>query len=373
MVYFRSMLIFEVSEIIFFTSLVTATLFLVTRTFPILLKGKQKKQQIFPPLSVVIAAHNEELNLERNLPEIISQDYPDYEIIIVLDRCSDNSKNIVERYADEYSFIRFMEINHIPEGYNPKKFALTQAINHSNTNWIVLTDADCDPGEGWLRSIGCLVDDETDFILGYGPYVRSKSLLNHFIRYETFMTGSDYLSSAMINFPYMGVGRNLIYRKSVFIENGYGEFRKITGGDDDLFVQYNATGKRTKSMIGRNTLTFSQPESSIVSYLKQKRRHYSVGKYYKDGSKLKHSVKYFFQTLLWISFIILAFESTSPIHVYWSFFGFYIVKGMLDWGVGEKLGSGYSYLFGPFLDLFYTVFVPVVVLVATASKKITWK
>lgn len=374
MMYFRTMLIYGVTEAVYFTTLSVLTLYHCWRTLSHWICSSKSDNHAIHPLSIIIAAHNEEKNLAELLPLLTQQKYKDFEIIVVLDRCTDNSEKVVKIFSNEYSFINYYIISEGKEGYDPKKFAINSGIKNAENEWLVFTDADCRPASPfWLSKINKYLDEDTDFVLGFSPYFRENTLLNYYIRYETFITGTEYLASACINYPYMGVGRNLIYRKSVFNTKGFGNFQHLTGGDDDLFVHHYAEGKRTKSMTGDATLTYSRGKTSYSQYFRQKRRHYHVGKYYKVHSKLIHGIKYSLHLLLWISFIILALQKQTNFLIVLSFFGYFIVKGLLDWGASKKLGDGYPFWSGPFLDLFYSVFVPVAAGIASASKKVTWK
>src|SRR5690606_33778770 len=119
-----------------------------------------------------------------------------------------------------------------------KKYGLTLGIKAASHEWILLTDADCRPNSRrWIRSMSRYFDEDTQFVLGFSPYRATAGLLNLFIRFETMLTAIQYFSFGWLGNPYMGVGRNLAYRKSKFLEEkGFNNFLHVTGGDDDLFV-----------------------------------------------------------------------------------------------------------------------------------------
>jgi hypothetical protein len=76
-----------------------------------------------------------------------------------------------------------------------------------------------------------------EIVIGYGAYNKRPGLLNKIIRFETFHSALQYLSFALAGTPYMGVGRNLSYKKDVFLRNkGFSSINHIPGGDDDLFI-----------------------------------------------------------------------------------------------------------------------------------------
>ena len=82
---------------------------------------------------------------------------------------------------------------------------------------------------------------QTQIILGYGKYISEPGLLNKWIRTDTTYIAMQYLAMAIKGRPYMGVGRNMAYRKSLFFERkGFASHLNLASGDDDLFVNENA-------------------------------------------------------------------------------------------------------------------------------------
>jgi hypothetical protein len=123
-------------------------------------------------------------------------------------------------------------------------------------------------------------------VLGYGAYKKYEGFLNKWIRWETAITAMQYLSYAKAKIPYMGVGRNLSYDKSIFFANkGFSSHSHLMSGDDDLFINQVATAKNTKISIHPESYTISEPKKSWDAYWFQKKRHMSTGKYYKPLHK----------------------------------------------------------------------------------------
>lgn len=326
-------------------------------------------------LSVIVAARNEYHNLQELVPAILQQEYQHFELIIVLDRCSDKSLEYMKSLEKQDRRIRTLLVDYLPDHFSPKKFALTLGIKSAKNEWCVFTDADCRPSsKQWLSGMATLADEDTDFILGAAPYYRSSGPLNSFIQYETFRTARTYLASSILKIPYMGVGRNLAHRKSQFLsERGYGEYQHIMGGDDDLYVHYHAKGSKTKNLMGEQYLLYSKGKHSWKDYWRQKLRHYSVSKHYRVSSKLKHTLKALLSVMLWISFVNLAFRGDKLWAVTGIIAGFFLVRGAMDYFSARKLGFGYNFFLLPLLELFHTVFVPMAVTVSNARNKVKWK
>ncbi len=235
-------------------------------------------------VSVVIAAHNEEKNLQKLLPVLLAQDYPDFEVIIANDRSTDGTANIIAAYPS----VKTIKITEAPEGVNPKKYALTQAITAASKVLILLTDADCLPlSRQWIRRMAAGFTTGKELVIGYCPYEERKGFLNTLIRYETFYTAVQYFSLALARLPYMGVGRNLAYTKELFIKtNGFQSHQHITGGDDDLFINEAATASNVAVELSLESQVVSYPKTTYKEWLSQKTRHLSAGKHYKLKNKL---------------------------------------------------------------------------------------
>ena len=102
-----------------------------------------------------------------------------------------------------------------------------------------------------------------EIVLGYGAYKKYPGILNKLIRFETFHTALQYFSYALAGKPYMGVGRNLSYRKEAFLRNkGFSAINHIPSGDDDLFINMIATKTNTAIVIDKEAHTLSEPHKT---------------------------------------------------------------------------------------------------------------
>ena len=140
--------------------------------------------------------------------------------------------------------------------------------------------------ENWIEKMQESFDDSTEIVLGYGAYHKRKGLLNRLVRWETFHTALQYLTYALAGNPYMGVGRNLSYKKTIFFRHkGFSAFNHVASGDDDLFINTAATKTNTNINISPEAFTLSDAPASWSQWIKQKRRHYSTAKYYRPLHK----------------------------------------------------------------------------------------
>lgn len=239
-------------------------------------------------VSVIICARDEAENLATNLPGVLVQDYKTtHEVVVVNDNSFDESKYLLEQLKKEFRQMNVVELTQEAKMIPGKKFPLSIGIKSAKHEVLLLTDADCVPAsEKWIESMQHTYDEQTEIVLGYGPFHKKKGLLNKLVRWETFHTALQYFSYALAGIPYMGVGRNLSYKKIVFFRHkGFSAHNHLPGGDDDLFINAAANKANTKINIDPESFTLSNPPVSWQQWLKQKRRHYTTSKYYRPLHK----------------------------------------------------------------------------------------
>ncbi len=249
-------------------------------------KPKTKTQQ--HPVSVIICARDEDENLARNLPGVLVQQYPStYEVVVINDNSLDDSKYILQELKKTFKGLNVVELTQEAVHISGKKYPLSIGIRECKHEVLLLTDADCVPAsELWIEKMQAAYDENTEIVLGYGAYHKKKGLLNKLIRFETFHTALQYLSYALAGTPYMGVGRNLSYKKGLFFKaKGFSSINHIPSGDDDLFINKAATKENTAVVIDPDAVTRSIPKTTWSGWLRQKSRHYTTAKYYKSKHK----------------------------------------------------------------------------------------
>jgi len=270
------------------------------------------KKAASSPVSVIICAKNEANNLRQFLPSILTQDYPEYEVIVVNDCSEDDTQNILEEFQERYSHLKVSTIKKDPKFKHSKKFALLIGIKAASHEWLLFTDADCyAESTGWLSAMQKNFTKNTDIVLGYGGYRQEKSLLNKYIRYETTFIAMQFLGFAMAGIPYMGVGRNLAYRKSFFFKNrGFSSHFNLVSGDDDLLVNMLARKDKTKTEYLKQSHIRSVPKTSFIEWVKQKKRHLTTGLYYKKKHKILLGGEVISREFFYATFVYLIATNT---------------------------------------------------------------
>ena len=328
-------------------------------------------------VSVIVCAHDEEENLRTLIPILLSQNHPNYEVIIVDDRSNDGTYDLLLKLTTEHPKLRMVTVRELPKHMTGKKFALTMGIKAAKHDWVLLTDADCRPGPNWIDGMSQHFSDDKNIVLGFSPYEKHPGLLNSFIRFESLLTAIQYFGFAILGRPYMGVGRNLAYKRKLFLDSkGFNDHLDILGGDDDLFVNQHASAATTAVAMGSSVMVPSVPKKTWREYFHQKLRHLSVGKRYRAADR-------FLLGMFTTTWILWPFTCLSL-----PFFGTEsaIVGGMilLRWFTLVALFSTAPRALGeanvapagwkvPFLDFIYAFCYLVAGPIALVTKRVRWK
>ncbi len=252
---------------------------------------KARKQQQpddsvpMPPVSIVVYAKNESDNLSANLPALLAQEYPEYEVIVVNDGSTDESDNVLKRFEQDYGHLYHTYIPEEAKYLSRKKLALTVGIKAANYDVILFTEANCRPmSKTWVASMARQYTEQTDIVLGYCAYAGHDSFMHRFIAYDNLISGLQMLSSALIRRPFTGNGRNLSYRKSLFFrDGGFSKTLSLHAGDDDLFVNKYADRHNTTVSYGGEGITEMMPVEHFKVWKEMKVSRAATQSHYKGG------------------------------------------------------------------------------------------
>ena len=323
----------------------------------------------------MICARNDYNNLRRNLPMILEQDYPEFEVVVVNDGSDDETSYLLKSFAETYPRLSIVTITENLNFFSGKKFPLSIGIKSAKYDVLLLTDADCRPASPlWIRLMQSNFVDKKEIVLGYGGYESRPGFLNKLIRFDTMFIAIQYLSYALAGVPYMGVGRNLSYRKSLFYKTkGFISHYRIRSGDDDLFINAVAERKNTRIEISHESHTISEPKTSFADWVRQKHRHFSTGRFYKPKHKFLLSAFMITQFLFYLLFIMLL-PSLYNIYYVLALFGIRMLSALfIHKKCMLKLAEKNLLLYLPIFELFFIIFNPILSLTASISKQHKWK
>jgi glycosyltransferase involved in cell wall biosynthesis len=328
------------------------------------------------PISVIVCAKNEEENVIKYVPLLAEQNYPDFEIVLIDDASSDNTLEIFEEFEKQYPNIRLVKVKNNEAFWGNKKYALTLGIKAAKKEHLLFTDADCYPtSKDWITTMSAQFSKEKTIVLGYGGYEKiTNSLLNKIIRFETLLTAIQYFSWAKMGKPYMGVGRNLAYKKEEFFNvNGFIDHIQIRSGDDDLFINQAANSENTTICYSPESFTYSAPKTTFKDWFIQKRRHVATATHYKSFDKIQLAIFFSSQLLFLITpIVLLAFQFQWILVV--SLIGFrYLITWIVTGFAAGKLKEKDVIYWYPILEIIL-IFTQINVFITNIfSKPAHWK
>lgn len=363
---------------ILFTLVITLRLVYYGWAGYFLLKTRNTKAHsaalVAPPVSVIICARNEAQNLQQNLPAVLEQEYPCFEVVVVNDASVDESAQILKEFQKKHAHLKVVAIfpsEKLTAG--GKRQALQKGIAEARYPCLLLTDADCCPASNnWIALMAQQFSENKQIVLGFGPYIATGSFLNNFIQYETLHTALQYFSFAFAGLPYMGVGRNLAYTKPLFYASGgFNGQMHLASGDDDLLVNRAATGNNTTFQIQPPSFCYSAAPDGWRAWFRQKARHAGAGKYYQK----KHvfllsclSVVHF----LFYGMLIAAWFVPFANRLLWLL---WLFAWLVQWTVFVLAGSRFKtkgMVAAPFYDVVFLLYFLAFAPFALTTKQVKW-
>lgn len=243
--------------------------------------------QEWPPLSVIICTREETENLRNNLIAVLEQDYPQFEVIVINDDDTDESEDYLTLLEEKYPHLYHSFVPDSSRYISRKKLAITLGIKASKHDWLVFTDAKCLPQSNqWLRLMARNFTSRTQIVLGYSGYGRGKGWLHKRVCFDNLFTSMRYLGFALAGHPYMGIGRNLAYRKELFYQQkGFYTYLNLQRGDDDLFVNRAATSENTRVETDANAIVRIQPVARAKDWREEKIGYASTARLYQGTQR----------------------------------------------------------------------------------------
>ena len=335
----------------------------------------EKTSTEMPPVSIVIAARNEFQNLSQNLELILNQQYPEFEVIVVLDQTYDESPDLLYALKQKYAKLKSAVVPLNDRFDGGKKLAITLGIKAAKYNRLLFTDADCRPvGSRWIQAMVARSAEANAVVIGYSPYKRAKGMLNAVIRFDNLLAGMNYISFALARMPYMGVGRNLSYTKEKFFENGgFKSHYALKSGDDDLFVNEMAGRVPVCVCIDQDASIETTAETTWKAYIRQKRRHLTTGWKYKWHHRFLLLLFPLSLAVFWVAGISLIVFHTW-LYIVLSLIGVRMLLQIFTFSRSSQwLGHTDLIVLAPVLEVMVLILSGIIHIANISAKQTTWR
>ena len=328
----------------------------------------QKHLSAFPKVSIIVAAKNEVRGLQKLLPSLLSQDYPNFEVIIIDDFSDDDSLMYLSSIRDSR-----LKVVSCTKDLPGKKQALKEGIGQASGKYLLFTDADCLPtSHHWVKSMVNLAENQPSAVLGYGPFERMSGLAGMVSRTDALDIIRQYTTAAVLGAPYMGVGRNMMYQKADWEKTGgFKSHEHFMAGDDDLQIQQMAKDQHITVCASKEALVYSPPKPTIFEFIKQKTRHIRVSTAYTTKSKFMAGIDPLLRTLFYAGFLVALFLNLST--ALWIWVSFMVISCLILALLFRKFGETALAIFYPLTDFILFCLYPIIFVLSRLKKDMTWK
>ena len=266
-----------------------------------------KLDKELPGISIIITAKNEADNLRKNLPEILNQDYHNFQVVVVNNSSTDNTSNVLDELKSKYPELYTTFIPVSTNNRNDKKLAITVGIKAAKHNILLFTEPDTKPlSNKWVYEYAKAFNNNVEVVLGSCQIEICKSVFKKYILFDNLFSGIKYTSMALINKPYMGIGRNMAFKKKLFFDNkGFSSILNIENGEDNLFINKIANEHNTTVLLSPNSLVVSNAINGFINWRNIKTNYVVSRKHYTGYKAKRLAFEVFSRYLFYLFFAIL--------------------------------------------------------------------
>lgn len=268
--------------------------------------GRVAYAQELPSVSVVVLAHAQEGEaVLQLLPHLVSQEYPNYEVIVVNDGTSIELQNAISLYECDYNNVYQTFVPDTVYNVSRRKLGITLGVKAAKNDVIVLTDAYCVPqGSRWLYSMARNFVPGVDVVLGYTRMAYAeKEKYGFYGLFERVLFALRFMAYAVMKRPFMGMGSNMAYRRETFFANkGFSAHLNLHFGDDDLLVNEIARRDNTRIEVSPESVVESHFDDKSEAWTEMRRKYNFTSKYLHTSSKAVFAFESVVHTLLWVFF-----------------------------------------------------------------------
>ena len=286
-------------------------------------KGAERKKKsvgdaALPPVSVVMAAQNDGEWLRTNLVYLLEQDYPDFEVVVVDYLSTDDTQYVLRLLSENYKNLKIVTFHENVNGYLGLKYPLSIGIKSAKNDLLLLAEPECIPMDStrftWIREmVAGYVHDHVEIVLGYCGIAYKPSLFNWLQQYDNLDYSVEYLGAAIMHRPFTGNGRNLSYRRSLFLKNdGFIYHYHIPDGADDMFVNQNSRRRNTSVVLTPEAYTLVQPQPTLRQWHLLRKHRIATHAYYSFWLKAARLAKPLGVLLFYLAGALLLALGTFP-------------------------------------------------------------
>ena len=328
-----------------------------------LIFNKKKKQtedtgsqtEALPPVSVVIAAKNEEYHLKDKLVFFLEQDYPEFEVIVVNDASTDECEYVLKAFSKLYPCLKVVNIVENVNKFRGRKFPISLGIKSAKYDHIVLAGADCVPsGFEWLKNLARNFSEKKEVVLCFCTYTKQKGLFKFLLQYDNLTTAMNYMGLALSGHPYRGDGRNIAFKKDLFFKvGGFTKHYNLPLGEDDIFIRNVSTATNTTVSLTPESFLSSDAKHTYKEWKRQKIDRLSTYKYYKPSIKFLLSIPNI-TTLLFYAFVITLLLLSLPFeYVILAIVIKFVLQILIYFKSCKRLGIKRVFIFAPLIELYF--------------------
>lgn len=266
--------------------------------------GKTPLSTLQPPVTVIVCARDQADKLELNLPLILGQKYPEFQVVVVNDASTDETEDVLMRF--EKSAFNFYH-TFIPPGVqnvSARKMAITIGIKAAKYDHLLFIDPDCVPeNDEWISGLMSSFDEKCGLVLAYSTFPAEKDFFTKMVLFDNLFSAIQFMGFAVNRKAYMGFSNNMAYKKELFFKNkGFASYLYLNSGEDDLFISEISTSENTKISI--------EPESKVVAYKenvwkfwkRQRFNRFSTYSYYSFGTKVRLASEVISRCIFYLTF-----------------------------------------------------------------------
>ncbi|MFD2583285.1 glycosyltransferase [Pedobacter vanadiisoli] len=328
-------------------------------------------------VSIIVAARNEEENINKTIDDLIAQHYPQAltEIIIIDDHSTDKTAEIVLSYADRN--VKLIKLNEDRALNSYKKKAIQTAIGTCSGDLIITTDADCRMGPDWLITIVGLYEEKNyKMISSPVAYFQEKSFFERLQALEFLYLIGLGASTIGNRKPSTCNGANLAYEKNTFYEvGGFQGIDDLASGDDELLLHKIAAKYPDKIgfLKNRNAIVYTHAKETLGDFIQQRKRWASKSTRYKNKAIIVLGV------LIWIfnlsilsNFVTGLFIPGFLTLVFYQLLFKMVVETLFLWDVTGFAKRRSLLILMPVLNVLHIIYM-VYIGIAGNSGKYNWK